>query len=124
MWRLLVFSTVPPSCPSLTPPTPTLIYGGVFMNDDPSTSPGGFGNCDLAIDLGTQDPANNGLYPHVTVWMGANYVANTTKNEYSFPAVAIAGQLNGKYAIFVLGVDFKLAADSRQPCSIYLLRSN
>jgi hypothetical protein len=32
--------------------------------------------------------------------------------------VAIAGQLNGKYAIFVLGVD------STQPWAIYLMQSN
>jgi hypothetical protein len=40
-----------------------LIYGGDFPQangqDNPSASPNGFGNCDLAIDLGTQDPSNN-----------------------------------------------------------------
>jgi hypothetical protein len=50
--------------------------------------------------------------------MGASYAANTTGKTYSFPAVAIAGQLNGKNAIFVLGVD------STQPWAIYLLQSN
>jgi hypothetical protein len=95
------------------------IYGGDFTNDDPTTSTDGFGNCDFAIDLGTtQSP--NGFYPNVTVWMGANYPANpqSPTATYSFSAVAIAGQLNGKYAIFILGVD------STQPWAIYLLQSN
>ena len=100
----------------------TLIDGGDFPKangqDNPSASPNGFGNCDLAIDLGTQGPSNNGSYPQATVWMGASYAANTTGKTYSFPAVAIAGQLNGKNAIFVLGVD------STQPWAIYLLQSN
>ena len=52
------------------------------------------------------------------MWLGANYAANTTKATYSFPAVVLAGQLSGKFAIFVLGVDAK------QPWAIYLLQSN
>jgi len=112
------FSTTPSSCASVAAPTATLFYGGDFTNDDPSTSPDGFGNCDLAIDLGTQDSANNGLFPGATVWLGASYAANTTGKTYSFPAVAIAGQFDGKYAIFLLG------ADSTEPWTIYLLQSN
>jgi hypothetical protein len=116
------FSTLPSSCASVAASTSTLIYGGDFPQangqDNPSASSNGFGNCDLAIDLGTQSPSNNGSYPQATVWMGASYAANTTGKTYSFPAVAIAGQLNGKNAIFVLG------ADSTQPWAIYLLQSN
>ena len=86
----------------------------------PTQQNGGYGNCDFAIDLGTASTTSNGLYPSATVWIGSNFNANSTsgKNTYSFPAVAIAGQLNGKYAIFVLGVD------STQPWAIYLLQSN
>jgi hypothetical protein len=112
------FSTVPSSCASVATKTSTLIYGGNFTNDDPFTSPDGFGNCNFAIDLGAQDSANNGLYPHATVWVGATYATNSTEASYSFPAVAIAGQLGGKYAIFLIG------ADSSQPWAIYLLQSN
>lgn len=116
------FSSVPSNCASVAASTSTLIYGGDFPQsngqDNPSAGSNGFGNCDLAIDLGTQDPSNNGSYPQATVWMGASYAANTTGKTYSFPAVAIAGQLNGKNAIFVLGVD------STQPWAIYLLQSN
>jgi hypothetical protein len=111
------FSTVPSGCASVAPKTSTLIYGGDFTNDDPSTSKDGFGNCDFAINLGTQDSANNGLYPHATVWVGAGYAGNNSAAP-PFSAVAIAGQLNGKYAIFLIG------ADSTQPWVIYLLQSN
>lgn len=112
------FSTVPSSCNSVAASTSTLIYGGDFSNDDPSASSNGYGNCDFAIDLGSQDSANNGRYPHATVWVGAGYAANSTGASYSFPAIAIAGQLNGKYAIFLIGTD------SSQPWAIYLLQSN
>jgi len=119
------FSTVPSSCASFAAQSSPLvngIYGGDFQQkngqDNPSASPDGFGNCDLAVDLGTEDGTNAGLYRKVKVWVGANYAANTTKTPYSFSAVGIAGQLSGKYAIFILGVD------STQPWAIYLLQSN
>jgi hypothetical protein len=114
------FSTVPTGCASVAPKTNTLIYGGDFTNDDPSAPAykDGFGNCNFAINLGNQDSANNGLYPQATVWVGAGYAGNSTGATYSFQAVAIAGQLNGKYAIFLIG------EDSTQPWAIYLLQSN
>jgi hypothetical protein len=112
------FSSVPSSCASVAVGTGSLIYGGDFTHDDPSSGTNGFGNCDLAIDLGVQDASSNGLYPNAVVWIGAGYAANPTKTTYSLPAVAIAGQLNGKYAVFLLGVD------ATQPWAIYLLQSN
>ncbi len=112
------FSSLPSSCASVTASTSTLIYGGDYPNDNPSVSATGFSNCDFAIDLGVQSSSHNGLYPNATVWVGAGYAANASGTTYSFPAVAIAGQLNGKYALFVLGVD------STQPWAIYLLQSN
>jgi len=112
------FSTVPSGCASVAASTGTLIYGGDYTNEDPSTSSSGYGNCDVAIDLGAQDRSNNGLYPQATVWMGAAYAGNPNGSAYSFPAVAIAGQINGKYAIFLLGFD------NVQPWAIYLLQSN
>ncbi len=112
------FATPPASCASVAAATSTLIYGGDYPNDSPTGSANGFGNCNLALDLGTQDSTTNGLFPKATVWLGAGYAGNTTGQTYSFSAVAIAGQLNGKNAIFVLGVD------STQPWAIYLLQSN
>jgi hypothetical protein len=99
-------------------PTATLIYGGDFPGDDPSSAPDGYGNCDFAIDLGTQSSSNNGLFPNATVWVGSGYAGNTAGVTYSFPAVVIAGQIGAKYALFVLGVD------SSQPWAIDLMQSN
>ena len=119
------YPTLPSACYTFAAQTGTLVnglYDGDFPQnngqDDPSASPDGFGNCDFAIALGTEDPLNNGLFPNAKVWMESNYVANSSKTFYSFSAVAIAGQLNGQYAIFILGVD------STQPWAIYLLQSN
>jgi hypothetical protein len=116
------FSSMPSSCasvPASTSPS-AVIYGGDFPQsngqDNPSASPDGFGNCDFAIDLGSQD--SNGLYSNAIVWVYPGYAGNTTGKRYSFPAVAIAGQLNGKYAVFLIGYD------STQPWAVYLLQSN
>lgn len=114
------FSSTSSSCPKVSANTGTSIYGGDFTNDIPSAYSNGFGNCDLVIDLGTQ--TDNGLFSNAKVYFGSQYGApNSTNAVYpSLPvsAVAIAGQLNGKYAIFLIG------ADSTQPWSIYLLQSN
>jgi len=98
-------------CPSVG--SGTTIYGGDFPNDDPSTAPGGIGNCDVAIDLGSQDAA--GLFSNATVYFTSSYAAGKAN---SFPAVAIAGKLGNNYTIFLLGFD------STQPWAIYLLQSN
>jgi hypothetical protein len=112
---------MPSSCHSLAASTSTpLIYGGDFTKDDPSTSSNGFGNCDVVIDLGTPDSTNHDRYPNAKIRM-IGYAANTINTTIS--AVAIAGQLQGKYAIFLLGVDNQ-GGDNQQPWAIYLLQSN
>jgi hypothetical protein len=103
-----------------------MLYGGDFTGNNPAASTvqsgGGFGNCDFAIDLGAQDASTNGLYPAATVYVGSGFAANTTGKSYSFPAVAIAGQLNGKFAIFLIGED--TVGSPNQAWGIYLLQSN
>jgi hypothetical protein len=117
------FSSLPSSCASLAPTTSTMLYGGDFPNSNPTSSTTGYGNCDFAIDLGAQDASNNGRYPSATVYVGSGFGTNTTGKTYSFPAaVAIAGQLNGKYAIFLIGVDS--TGSPHQAWGIYLLQSN
>lgn len=111
-------SSVQPSCPSVAAATSTTLYGGDFTNDDPASSSSGFGLCDFAIDLGPQSSSNNGLFLQAKISIGASYAGNATGTKESFPAVAITGQIGGKYAIFVLGVD------STQPWAVYLLQSN
>lgn len=115
------FSNLQASCPTLPAPSSgTVLYGGEFANDDPSANASG--NCDLAIDLGTQDTKNNGLYPAATVYVTAGFPQNGIGKPYSFPAVAIVGSLKGKYAIFLIGVD--TSGSPSQAWGIYLLQSN
>jgi hypothetical protein len=129
-WSSLVasfgFPTLPASCGSVATQTSTMIYGGDFPGNNPADSTvqanGGFGNCDFAIDLGAQDSSTNGLYPNATVWVGSGFATNQTGNSYSFPAVAIAGQLDGKFAIFLVGND--TTGTPNQAWGIYLLQSN
>jgi hypothetical protein len=113
-------SSLPSSCASVVDTTGSQtngIFGGDFPNNDPTmTGDAGvatFGNCDLSIYLNGQDPANAGLYPNATVTVGANFSGNTAGETYS--AVAIAGQLQGKFAIFLI---------SSAGEGIYLLQSN
>ncbi|HEY1742009.1 MAG TPA: hypothetical protein VGG18_02505 [Granulicella sp.] len=96
------------------PSSGTSIYGGDFPSGNPANS----SNCDFAIDLGQQDTSNNGLYPQAKVWLGPSYPGYSPSIKYPFSAVAVAGQLGGKYAIFLIGFD------SIQPWAVYLLQSN
>jgi hypothetical protein len=98
-------------------PSPNSIYGGEFLTvsatgsvNDP-TGASGSENCDVVIDLGTQDPNNNGLFPNATVFIGSNFPPFSVSHQWtcgssgvcavSFPAAAIAGQVEGRYVIFV-----------------------
>jgi hypothetical protein len=101
-------------------PSPNTVFGGEFAGNDPAS--GQMGNCDIAIDLGTQTSTANGLYAKSTVYVGAVFPANGTGAIYSFPAAVIAGQLQGKNAIFLIGSDTNgLPA---RAWGIYLLQSN
>jgi hypothetical protein len=126
------FPTLPADCTWATQTsTSNLIYGGDFSLHtstglpNPSSSEvqanGGFplsGNCNLAIDLGTQSTSSNGLYPGATVWFRSDFSANNTKKTYSLSAVGIVGQLQGKFVILLIGTD------SAQARSLYLMQSN
>lgn len=124
-WTSLIasfgFSSRPASCPIGTFQTP--LYGGDFPGNNPTAlASGGAGNCDVVIDLGAADSASNGLYPHATVNLYSGFEGNTTNLPHSLPAVAIAGELNGKFAIFILGTD--TAGSPNQAWGIYLFQSN
>jgi hypothetical protein len=102
-----------------------MLYGGDYPGNNPSAasvqSNGGFGNCDFAIDLGAQDASTNGLFPNAIVYVGSGF-GGKTFTPYHFSAVAIAGPLGGKNAIFVIGED--LTGSPNQAWGIYLLQSN
>jgi hypothetical protein len=116
------------ACPAPpAPQTATMLYGGEFAGNNPAANASG--NCDFAIDFGTEDPKNNGLYPAATVWLGSAFPGNTTGKSYSFPAVAIVGQLQGKYAILLIGLDTVglqtvSQGQQSQDWGVYLLQSN
>ncbi len=107
--QLASFGCSGSTCPS--PSTPTAIIGGVFPNtggsspvDEPNLPPAQ----DVTIDLGTQDPTNPGLYPSASV----------TISGVTFPAAAVVGSLENKYAIFVIAQD----SISNTPLAIYLFQ--
>jgi hypothetical protein len=119
--------------PANQQPSAHTIYGGDFGSgqygsNDPITN--SLGNCDLAIDLGT--PSANGLYTNATVYVGSAFPEYpksissgfncVSASAYCFPAVAVAGQLQGKNAIFLLGV--AATGSPNLAWGIYLLQSN
>jgi hypothetical protein len=99
-------------------PSANSLYGGEFLTttssgtvNDP-TGASGSEDCDVVIDLGTQDPVNNGLFPNATIFIGSNYppysasrpwvcAGSTSACAVSFPAAAIVGKVQGRYVIFV-----------------------
>jgi hypothetical protein len=100
--QLISFGCTGSSCP--TPSTPTRMIGGIFPNDDPSSPPAQ----NITIELGSQDPSNNGFYPAATVTMAG----------VTFPAVAVVGNAENKFAIFIIGQDTL----SNVPLAIYLFQ--
>ena len=100
-------------------PSANTLYGGEFLRttggvtvNDP-TGANGSENCDVAIDLGLEDSANNGLFRNATVFIGSNYPPFSATNPWncfgttsvcavSFPAAAVVGQVQGQYVIFVV----------------------
>lgn len=98
-------------------PSANSLYGGEFLTttsagtvNDP-TGASGSENCDLVIDLGTQDSAS-GVFPNATVFVGSNFPPFSGANPWicsdtgsicavSFPAAAVVGKLQGQFVIFV-----------------------
>jgi hypothetical protein len=99
-------------------PSANSIYGGEFLtttgsgtiNDPSGTS--GSENCDVAIDLGPQDPETNGFFQNATVFIGSNYPPYSASQPWncpgtksacavSFPAAAVVGKVQGQFVIFV-----------------------
>ena len=102
-------------------PSANTLYGGEFrtttgsvtVNDPTGAGANGSENCDVAIDLGLEDSANNGLFRNATVFIGSNYPPFSATNPWncfgttnvcavSFPAAAVVGQVQGQYVIFVV----------------------
>ena len=98
--QLAAFGCSGSSCPS--PPSPTSLVGGVFPTDDPSTP----ANTDTFIDLGQQDSASKGLYRKSQVTIPDPFaVCGTGTGTCTLPAVAVVGNPEGKFAIFLIAQD-------------------
>jgi len=113
----------------------TTLTGGIFPNGGTTGVP----NADIQINLGKQDITLNGLYPAASVTVldpaqnCANFVyfslsgvvaSGVSAQGYTtctFPAVVVAGQLEGKYAIFVNSYNWA-AQYGGMPMQIYLFQ--
>jgi hypothetical protein len=100
-------------------PSANSLYGGEFLSgsgsgtvNDP-TAANGSENCDIVLDLGTQDSSSPGLFPNAQIFVGSNFPPFSETKPWicfgtnltcavSFPASAVVGQLNGKFVIFVV----------------------
>jgi hypothetical protein len=109
--------------------------GGVFPNDDVTSTP----NSDIQISLGAQDGTLNGLYSSasITVLDPAQNCANFVLFSLSgivttginaqgyttctFPAVAVAGNPEGKYAVFVNSYNWAVRYGGA-PMQLYLVQ--
>jgi hypothetical protein len=117
--------------------------GGIFPSDDVTQTP----NSDTMITLGKQDSTYNGLYPNASVTMldpnqnctawsnlnsGYSLTVGVNADGYitcTFPAVAIVGNPESKYAIFLYAFDFTAGTYSSSgatrigaPMQIYLFQ--
>jgi len=117
-------------CPTSGCTSSTLV-GGAFplsnptdsTSDDP-TQPAG---TDITITLGSQSTVSNGLYDSVSITIpdpnrvctGSASGKDATGNPVcTFPAVAIAGNPDNKFAVFVIAQDIV----NSSPMAIYLLQ--
>jgi hypothetical protein len=92
----------------------TSIVGGFYPNDDPTQKP----LTDTTINLGTQDASSNGLFPKASVTIpdpgsvcafngrGTVGIDGAGNPTCSFPAVIVAGNPEGKFALFLIANDF------------------
>jgi len=107
------------------------LLGGEFplanAMDSTSDDPTQPVNANIIINLGAQNTTSNGLYNAATVTIpdpnsvctgsavGQDSQGNPT---CTFPAVAVAGELENKYAIFLIAQDIV----NQSPMSIYLFQ--
>ena len=133
-----------PTTPALTAPvgfgqvvagSGSTLTGGIFPNDGLTGAP----NSDIQINLGAQDASLNGLYTSISITVPdpaqncANFVffplSGVTKSGIdaqgyptcTFPGVAIAGNPEGKYAIFINSYNWAVRYGGA-PLQIYLFQ--
>ena len=129
-------------------PSANSLYGGEFLVAGPSGNANdpngslGSENCDVVIDLGTEDESLSGLFPHATVFIGSNYPPFSISNPWtclntggtcavSFPAAAVVGNVQGRNVIFIAAsaasnpaaqLPNSFGGSQAQPIGIYLFQ--
>jgi hypothetical protein len=109
------------------------LVGGAFPGDDPAQSP----QTNITLTLGAQDATYNGFYAAASITLpdpaqncanytgpGNNSTAGLDAQGYptcTFPALAIAGNPEGKYAIFLSSYNWA-ARLGGAPMQIYLVQ--
>jgi hypothetical protein len=130
-----------PATPPLTSPVSfgqpgsggTELSGGDFPNDDVTQTP----NSDVSISLGIEDTTYNGLYLNVSITVldpaqncanyqggGENATSGVNAQGYdicTFPGIAVAGNPEGKYAIFISAYNWAARLDGA-PMQISLVQ--
>ena len=89
---------------------PTVVGQDNNLNNPPLT--------DTNINLGAQDPANNGLYKSATITIPGSAACGGTGGRCVLPAVAVVGNPENKFAIFLIAQN----SASNSPIGIYLLQ--
>jgi hypothetical protein len=98
--QMAAFGCTGSSC--VAPPSQSSIVGGVFSTDDPSQP----ANMDTTITLGSQNSASNGLFGNSSVTLpDPSSVCNTGTGMCTFPAVAVVGNPENKFAMFLIAQD-------------------
>ena len=99
-------------------PSANAIYGGEYATPLSASTTSGSENCDVAVDLGTQDTTNNGYFPNATVYVAPG-VINSGATAVSLSAIAVAGTADGHKAIFLT---YYGGANQAKPLGIYLFQ--
>lgn len=92
----------------------TIAIGGLYPNDDPTQTP----PANITLNLGQQDSGTNGLYKSVTITIPDTYNGCADESYGGMDAngnptcilygTAIAGQVEGKYVLYVTVLDRSL----------------
>jgi hypothetical protein len=88
------------TCPTGTTPPTTGICGGTFQNDAFN-----YLSNDLLIDLGSEDPTESGVYKTASIQIPDPLGVCSTTGICTLPAVAVAGNPGGNFAIFLIAQD-------------------
>ena len=88
------------TCPSGTTPPTTGICGGTFQNDAFN-----YLSNDLVVNLGSQDPTEFGVYKTASIQIPDPLGVCSSTGICTLPAVAVAGNPEGNFAIFLIAQD-------------------